>query len=381
MALRGLRVVEFAGLAPGPMCGMILADFGAKVVRVDRIGAAALEQDSLSRGKFSIAVDLKKDRGCDVVKKLCKEADILIEPFRKGVMEKLGLGPDVLMTDNPALIYARLTGYGQHGTMSDRAGHDINFLSISGVLSSLGRANQKPHAPVNLLADFAGGSLVCALGILMALNERHRSGKGQVIDASMVEGAAYLSSFLWTSRNVPFIWPEGGQRGEGLLDGGAATYDTYETKDGQFVAVGALEPQFFGAFVKGLGVDDPDSLPDDPLGDEMKRFVAESFKRKTRAEWEAIFGGVDACVTPVLGWDEAAAFSHNADRKSFHDKLGIPLPAPKLDRTPAVPEDFRPIRLGQHSAEILNDLGYSGEEVEKLLKDGIVFQRKTKAKL
>jgi len=385
MALRGLNVVEFAGLAPGPMCGMILADFGAKVVRVDRIGALGLEQDSLSRGKYSLAVDLKKPEGHGIVRKLCKDADVVIEPFRKGVMEKLGLGPTTLMSENPALIYSRLTGYGQSGIMSERAGHDINFLSLSGVLSTLGRANEKPYAPINLIADFAGGSLVCALGIMMALHERHRSGRGQVIDASMVEGAAYLSTFLWTSRDVPFLWPEEpGGRGEGLLDGGAAVYDTYRTKDGKFVAVGALEPQFFDALLRVLELD-PASLPDDGIfGEETKRLFADKFAEKTRDEWDALFDGVDACVTPVLDWSEAPAYRHNKERNSFRDDAvdgGVPLPAPKLERTPASPRDFGGVGQGQHTVEIVTGLGYAEEEIDQLLKNKVIRQGTEKLRL
>lgn len=293
-------------------------------------------------------------------------------------MEKIGLGPNTLMTQNPGLIYARLTGYGQDGPLSDRAGHDINFLSISGVLSTLGRSMAKPQAPVNLLADFAGGSFVCALGIMMALNERHSSGLGQVIDSSMVEGAAYLSSFLWTSRGFPFLWPEGAGRGEGLLDGGAASYDTYETKDGKFVAVGALEPQFYETFIARLGIEDPDSLPDDLYGKDLKRIIADKFRDKTRDEWRDIFENSDACVTPVLEWNEVGSFHHNRHRKSFDERLGFPLPAPILGRTPAAPVDLRPVVAGQHSMEILAQLGYRETEMEELLKNGVVRQKKTK---
>jgi len=294
-------------------------------------------------------------------------------------MEKLGLGPAVLMEENPRLIYTRLTGYGQNGSLSERAGHDINFLSISGVLSALGRAGQKPHAPVNLLADFAGGSVMTAIGIMMALHERHRSGKGQIVDASMVEGTAYLSSFLWASRDLPFLWPENGSRGEGLLDGGAASYDTYETKDGKYVAVGALEPQFFDAMLRYMGFEeDEGSLLDDPFGEDMKRIFALKFKERTRDEWDEIFRGVDACVTPVLERDEAPRYGHNRERGSFHDGTGFPLPAPKLDRTPAMPEDFADTPIGANTVEILRELGYCGEDIERLLADGIVHQRALK---
>ena len=209
----------------------------------------------------------------------------------------------------------------------------------------------------------------------MALNERHQSGQGQVIDASMVEGAAYLSSFLWTSRDVPFLWPESGNRGEGLLDGGASMYDTYETKDGKFLAVGALEPQFFAAFLRGLGVEDADKLPDDPLGEDMKRVFAEKFKERTRDEWCRVFDDVDACVTPVLEWNEAPMHRHNRERHSFHQS-GVPLPAPKLDRTPAKPTDFSQVSLGMHTESVLSELGYGTEELERFVTEKVVFQKR-----
>jgi len=374
MALKGLQVVELAGLAPGPMCGMILADFGANVVRVDRVGTRLLERDTLCRGKLSISVDLKKEEGISIVRKLSMKSDVLIEPFRKGVMEKLGLGPKNLMSDNPSLIYARLTGYGQNGPMSERAGHDINFLGLSGVLSTLG--GTKPLPPMNLLADFAGGSLMCALGILMALNERHRSGIGQVIDASMVEGAAYLSSFLWTSRGSPLLWPsEEGVRGKNLLDGGAAIYNTYETKDGKFMAVGALEPQFAKKLFDGLELGDQDDMFD-VFDDELKALIAKKFLERSQAEWCEVFEGVDACVTPVCGLTDAASHHHNCHRKTFTQSgVGIlPLPAPRLDRTPAQPENYEIVTQGQHTVKILKDLGYNMDEIETMIDNEIVDQ-------
>ena len=216
----------------------------------------------------------------------------------------------------------------------------------------------------------------------MALHERHRSGKGQIVDASMVEGTAYLSSFLWASRDVPFLWPENGSRGEGLLDGGAATYDTYETKDGKYVAVGALEPQFLGAMLRCMGLEDNDNeLPDDPFGADMKRVLAEKFKERTRDEWDEVFRGVDACVTPVLDRDEAPLYEHNRERGSFHEGTGLPLPAPKLDRTPATPEEFADTALGANTVEILGELGYGGEDIERMLAEKVVHQKTLKAKM
>ena len=245
-ALQGIRVVEMAGLAPAPYCGLILADFGAEVVRVDRVGAGSMDQ--LARGKRSVAVNLKSPEGVETVLRLMETADVLLEPYRPGVMERLGLGPDVACARNPRLVYARLTGFGQDGPYAPMAGHDINYIAISGALSLLGRKGEKPLAPVNLLGDFAGGGMLCALGICLALLERTHSGKGQVVDTAMVDGAAYLATFVYKFRNSG-MWRD--ERGTNMLDSAAPFYDTYRTKDGEFMSVGAIEPQFYAALLKG----------------------------------------------------------------------------------------------------------------------------------
>nr|XP_028604305.1 alpha-methylacyl-CoA racemase isoform X1 [Podarcis muralis] len=383
MALRGVRVLEMAGLAPAPLCGLILADFGAEVVRVDRSPRAAVSSDVQGRGKRSLALDLKQPRGAETLRRLCQKADVLIEPFRPGVMEKLGLGPDIVLQDNPKLIYARLTGFGQLGKYAKLAGHDINYLAVSGVLSKLGRKDENPYAPINLLADFAGGGVMCAMGIIMALYERTKSGKGQVIDASMVEGTAYLSSFLWKSQSIG-LWNR--SRGENLLDSGAPFYETYKTKDGKFMAVGALEPQFYKQFISGLGLDDSNlpgqmSFSDWPT---MKNMFADLFSKKTQAEWCEIFDDVDACVTPVLAFDAAASHPHNKERGSFlkNDQEEIsPRPAPLLSRTPATPSSKRDPFIGEHTEDILLDYGFSKEEISQLHSLQVIEFNKPKSNL
>ncbi|XP_059729817.1 alpha-methylacyl-CoA racemase [Haemorhous mexicanus] len=386
MALSGVRVLELAGLAPAPLCGMILADFGAQVVRVDRLSksAAALAHgDVQARGKRSLALDLKQPQGAAVLRRLCGETDVLIEPFRHGVMERLGLGPEVLLRENPRLIYARLTGFGQTGKYAKSAGHDINYLALSGVLSKLGRKNENPYAPVNLLADFAGGGVTCALGIVIALFERAKSGKGQVIDASMVEGVAYLGSFLWKSQSLG-LWSQ--PRGENLLDSGAPFYETYRTSDGKFMAVGAIEPKFYDQLIKGLGLN-LDELPaqmsfsDWP---EMKKKFASIFAQKTQAEWCSIFDSTDACVTPVLSFEDAPSHQHNKERNSFikNDTGEIsPRPAPVLSRTPAVPSCKRDPFVGEHTEEILLEYGFTKQEIAKLHSDKTIELRDLKASL
>jgi len=376
MALRGLKVVELAGLAPAPVCGMVLADYGAKVIRVDKVGGG-LNYDVTARGKRSIALNLKKPEGVNVLRKLCGSADVLIEPFRPGVMERLGLGPEVVTKENPRLVYARLTGFGQSGPYKDMAGHDINYLALSGVLNSLGRKNENPLAPINLLADFAGGSFVCAMGIMAALLERGVSGKGQVVDSCMVEGAAYVGSWLFASRDM-FVW--GQPRGHNMLDSGVHFYETYQTSDNRYMSVGCIEPQFYETFLEKLGVSD-DDLPQFDDFDELKTKVAEIFKTKTRDEWCKVFDGTDACVTPVLSQEEVPYHPQNLARNSFLPG-GMPRPAPVLSRTPASASDSpNTIEFGLHTREVLLEEGLTEGEVDDLIARGVVGQAEPKAKL
>ncbi|XP_076973045.1 alpha-methylacyl-CoA racemase [Tamandua tetradactyla] len=382
MALKGIRVVELAGLAPGPFCGMILADFGAQVVRVDGPGRPG-DMSFLARGKRSLVLDLKRPSGVAVLRRLSSKVDVVLEPFRHGVMEKLQLGPEILMQENPKLIYARLSGFGQSGRFSKLAGHDINYLALSGVLSKIGRSGENPYAPLNLLADFAGGSLMCTLGIIMALFERTRSGRGQVIDANMVEGTAYLSSFLWKTQSIG-LWKN--PRGQNMLDGGAPFYTTYKTADGEFMAVGAIEPQFYALLIKGLGLN-PHELPNQmSMTDwpEMKKKFANAFAKKTKAEWCQIFDDTDACVTPVLSFEEAVCHDHNQKRGSFitDEAMGIsPRPAPLLSSTPAIPSSKRDPFVGEHTEEILKEFGFSQEQIDQLHSDKIIESYKPKANL
>ncbi len=370
-ALQGIRVIEMAGLAPVPYCGMILADFGADVVRVDRLGAKS--GDFLSRGKRSIAVDLKKPEGVETVLQLTEKADILIEPFRPGVMERLGLGPDVAQARNEKLIYARLTGFGQQGTYASMAGHDINYIATAGALGAIGRKGERPLAPVNLVGDFAGGGMLCAMGIAFSLIERNRSGKGQVIDAAMVDGAAHLTTFLFKFLQFGF-WNE--QHGTNLLDSGAPFYDTYETKDGLYMAVGAIEPQFYAALLDGLGLTDADlpaQMDREGWPTVFERFTA-VFKSKTRDEWCAIFDGTDACTTPVLRLGEVAKHPHNSGRDTLvvaSDGHTEPAPAPRLSRTPGSAGAKRP-ESGEHTDQVLEQLGMSADKIAQLRSDQVV---------
>lgn len=372
-ALEGIRVIEMAGLAPAPYCGMILADFGADVVRVDRVGAP--DMDMLARGKRSIGVNLKNPDGVACLLRLIEQADVLLEPFRPGVMERLGIGPEVACQRNPRLIYARLTGYGQVGPYASMAGHDINYIAISGALSAIGRRNEKPLAPINLLGDFAGGGLACALGILLALIERSRSGQGQVVDAAMVDGAAYLAAFLYKFRSTGF-WSD--ERGTNLLDGAAPFYDTYRTKDGQYMSVGAIEPQFYAALLEGLGLDAatmPNQNSRTHWEETAKKFT-EIFASRTRDEWCAVFDGTDACVAPVLGLGEVADHPHpKARHLLLRDENGNcePAPAPRLSRTPGAVRRPMP-KVGQHTDEVLRAFGLREDEIAPLKKSGAISE-------
>nr|XP_053642964.1 alpha-methylacyl-CoA racemase-like isoform X2 [Cherax quadricarinatus]XP_053642973.1 alpha-methylacyl-CoA racemase-like isoform X2 [Cherax quadricarinatus]XP_053642980.1 alpha-methylacyl-CoA racemase-like isoform X2 [Cherax quadricarinatus]XP_053642987.1 alpha-methylacyl-CoA racemase-like isoform X2 [Cherax quadricarinatus] len=378
MALHGIRVIEMAGLAPAPFCGMIMADFGASVIRVDKPRTPDI--DRLGRGKHSIVLDVKKPEGRNIVKRICTNADVLIEPYRRGVMEKMGLGPEELMKTNPRLIYARLTGFGQSGPSADMAGHDINYVALSGLLSLLGRREGPPTPPINLLADFAGGGLMCALGIALALFERSKSGQGQVIDANMVEGAAYTGTWLYASRDLQ-IW--GKSRGCNLLDSGSHFYDTYETSDGRYMAVGAIEPQFYEQLISLLGLNIEEVGQFDDFS-AMKKIITDKFKEKTQEEWTKVFAGKDACVTPVLTLDEAPLHPHNAQRGSFipSSTPGYfePGPAPRFSRTPGTAGTAAP-KCGQHTLEILAQLGYSKDEIEQLLLNEVAIVAKEKAHL
>ncbi|NUT08856.1 MAG: CoA transferase [Nonomuraea sp.] len=364
--LAGVRVLELAGLAPGPFAGMMLADHGAEVLRIDRVKAVSdrPRTDVMDRGKRSIGLDLKSPEGVAAFKELARNADVVIEVFRPGVAERLGIGPDDLRAVNERLIYGRMTGWGQDGPLAPTAGHDIDYIAISGVLSMLGREGGKPTPPINIVGDFAGGGLMLAYGVLLALFERERTGVGRVIDAAMVDGAAILFSMFYQAVQSGF-W---GPRGTNLLDTGAPQYDTYETADGGFLAVGSLEPQFWDAMVTLMGLTDLPDRNDRARWPALKARLAEEFAKRTRAEWEAVFEGSDACVSPVLSMAEAAEHPHNVARGSFA-KVGDvthPVPAPRLLGVPA--HDLSP-------ATRLTDLsgwGLSQEEAEKLRAQGVL---------
>eukprot|EP00002_Diphylleia_rotans_P028039 TRINITY_DN5651_c0_g3_i1.p1 TRINITY_DN5651_c0_g3~~TRINITY_DN5651_c0_g3_i1.p1 ORF type:complete len:384 (-),score=94.27 TRINITY_DN5651_c0_g3_i1:63-1214(-) len=372
MALKGVRVLELAGLAPAPFCGMVLADFGADVIRVDRVGASNM--DKLARGKRSIAIDLKKDEGRQLLLRLIERADVLIEPFRPGVMEKMGLGPEFVCNHNPRLIYARMTGFGQTGPYAPMAGHDINYIALTGALSITGRKDETPTFAGNLLGDFAGGGMLCAMGILLALIERSKSGRGQVVDAAMVDGATYLMSFIFKAYQNG-MWAD--EKGTSLLDGGAHFYDTYRTKDGKFMSVGAIEPQFYKLLLKGMGLD-PATLPDQMSTDhwpEMKQKFAAVFASKTRDEWCKIFDGTDACVAPVLQMGEIMKHPHNVSRAAMFvgsEEELEPAAAPRLSRTPGTTSAKPQPEVGQHTVAVLMEYGVSGKEVCDYARSGVI---------
>lgn len=324
--------------------------------------------DSVAHGKQSIALNLKDKKGVEIFHKLCMSSDIVLEPFRRGVMESLGLGPSVLMALNPRLIYARLTGFGQSGPYSHKAGHDINYIALSGLLSLFGRKDQKPTFPVNIVADFGGGGLMCSLGILLALFEREKSGKGQIVDNNMVSGSAYLGSWLYRSQDLP-LWGE--NRGEGVLDSGFPFYEVYETKDGKYVSVGSLEPQFYSDLLKGLGLNSEDAPQYNP---KTKEVFTEIFKQKTLDNWVKIFENLDACVAPVLSIHEAPLHPQNIEQEAFFELDGkyFPSPAPKLSRTPGSAKNKKPPRIGQHTEKILKSLNYSEKQILELEEEGCV---------
>jgi alpha-methylacyl-CoA racemase len=356
--LHGVRVLEIASAAPAPFACMMLADLGADVVVVDRATRPGRKpqrpSDPLKRGRRSVAADLKTPQGAAIVRRLAGAANILVEGFRPGVMERVGLGPETLLAEHPKLIFARMTGYGQHGPLSSRAGHDINYIAVAGALEPIGRQEERPLPPLNLVGDFGGGGMLLTVGILAALHERSRSGQGQVVDAAMVDGAALLTAFLHGVR-ADGHWSD--SRGMNLLDGGAPFYDTYQTSDGGYVAVGALERRFYQQLLVGLDLDGEQNLPDQMDRErwhELRARFAEVFASRTRAEWTGVFGGLDACVSPVLAPWEVADADHTRARAGFVEISGVsqPAPAPRFSRTPA-PTPTAPRLPGEDTEDVL----------------------------
>ena len=379
--LAGVKVLEFEAIGPAPFCGMVLADMGADVLLVDRPveSGLGLERerwfDLLLRGRRSITLDLKAPDSAAAARELARKADVVLEGFRPGVMERLGLGPDTLLAQNTRLVYARMTGWGQEGPLAPRAGHDINYIALSGALHAIGRAGGAPVPPLNLIGDFGGGGMLLAFGIACALVDARASGKGQVVDAAMVEGASLLSTMFW-GLQAGGRWSD--TRGENILDTGAPWYDVYETRDHRFIAVGAIEPKFYAELLDRLNLAH-ETLPDQherAQWPSLRQRFAQVFAKKTRDEWCGIFEGSDACVAPVLTFAEAAAHPHSVARRSYVAVAGVdqPAPAPRFSRTPGTVRQGPPER-GARGAEALADWGFSGPEIERLRAQGVGFQR------
>jgi alpha-methylacyl-CoA racemase len=378
--LSGITVVEMAGIGPGPFAGMMLADLGATVIRVDRLhggggllsALSAGRADVVSRGRRSIAVDLKSDEGVELVLRLVDSADALIEGYRPGVMERLGLGPSACLSRNPRLVFGRMTGWGQDGPLAQAAGHDINYIALSGALGAIGRRGETPVPPLNLVGDYGGGGMLLAYGVVAALLSAARTGAGQVVDAAMVDGSALLMAQFYGMKAAG-RWTD--QRGSNLLDTGAPFYDVYESADGGFLAVGPLEPAFFAILLERLGIDDldPGTQYDPRSWPSLRLRLAAEFGSRTRAATEELFAGVDGCVFPVLSMSEAPQHPHNAARRTFvtRDDVVQPAPAPRFSATPAELE-LPPPSAGEHTDAILADLGLSDAEVRRLRETGVV---------
>ncbi|GAB4351323.1 MAG: CaiB/BaiF CoA-transferase family protein [Immundisolibacter sp.] len=373
--LHGIKVIEMVGLGPGPLCAMLLADMGAEVIRIDRPGGSAFRSvgaDFLGRNRRSLVVDLKHPDGVAAVLSLVEQADALIEGYRPGVMERLGLGPDTCRQRNRRLVYGRMTGWGQDGPLAQAAGHDINYIALAGVLHAIGEKGGRPVPPLNLVGDFGGGGMFLAFGIVCALLEARRSGQGQVIDCSMVEGSALLMGMFYALHQAG-RWQDA--RGSNLLDGAAPYYTTYETADGKWVAVGAIEPQFYATLIRATGADPQlfENRHDPAAWPRQRAELARIFKTRTRDAWCALLEGSDACFAPVLSLAEAPQHPHNVARGSFIEVDGAlhPAPAPRFSRTPAqVRHGPRP--AGADSEAVLADWGFSAERIAQLLRRGAV---------
>lgn len=369
--LKDIKVIEMAGIGPAPFCGMILADMGAEVISVERITAAGRgsSADIASRGKKSIAVDIRKPEGQEIIKKLIDSADVLIEGFRPGVMEKNNLGPDALLNINPKLIYGRMTGWGQSGPLANAAGHDINYIALSGVLGAIGKKESPPPPPLNLIGDFGGGGMLLALGVCAALNTVNKEGKGQVIDAAMTEGSALLMSMMYGMLSSG-IWTD--SRDSNLLDGAAHFYGCYECKDGKFVSIGSIEPQFYALLREKMNIDEDifDNQMDKTSWSALRENLEIRFKEKTRDEWCEIMEGTDICFAPVLSMSEAIKHDHNVERNSFFnlDNVIQPSPAPKFSYSKSE-VSHPPVKVGTHTKEIMSSLGLDEEVIDYVSKE------------
>ncbi len=378
--LSGYTIIELAGIGPAPFCATLLADMGAEVIRVDRTKPSGLglemetKYNVLNRGRRSIAIDLKSPRGVDTVLRMVEKADALIEGFRPGVAEKIGVGPEDCWARNLKLVYGRMTGWGQTGPWAGAAGHDINYISLSGTLDAIGPADGPPVPPLNLVGDFGGGGMFLAVGVLAAMMEAQASGKGQVVDASMVEGSAYLAAMFY-GLTAAGMWRQG--RGSNSLDGGSHFYGVYRTKDGKYVSIGSIEPKFYQLLIELSGADagkmtnqmDAEAWP------EKRQYLAEIFASKTRDEWDEVLAATDVCYAPVLSFSEAMEHPHNKARTSFIEVDGVaqPAPAPKFSRTNSA-VTRPPAEEGEHTNEILAELGLSREEIDRLSDSAVVRQ-------
>jgi alpha-methylacyl-CoA racemase len=376
--LTGVKIIEMAGMGPGPFCGMLLADMGADVVRIERLmlgdrGIDFLPQfDLLNRGKRSVAIDLKSDEGRAALLTLISQADALIEGFRPGVMERLGLGPAECLSNNPRLVYGRITGWGQEGPLAQAAGHDLNYVSLAGAVHSIGPAEGKPSVPLNLIGDFGGGALYLAMGLLAAIIEARQSGKGQVVDAAMVDGVASLMTMQYALKQMG-AWP--GARGRNLLDGGAPFYDVYETSDGHYISIAPVEGRFYKELLDRIGLKD-DDLPaqNDPKGwDKVRQRLDIIFKSRSRLEWSGLLEGTDACFAPVLDLMEATQHPHNVERNVYAEIEGVvqPNPAPRFSRTRSTVSHGAP-KVGANTKDVLADWGFPLEQINDLQNKGFI---------
>jgi len=376
--LSGYRIIELAGIGPAPMCAMLLSDMGADVVRIDRMADAGLgvqvqtKYSLLNRGRRSVALDLKRPEAADAVLRMVGKADALIEGFRPGVMERLGLGPDVCLGRNPKLVYGRMTGWGQEGPLAQAAGHDINYIALAGALYSIGRRGEAPVPPLNLVGDFGGGALYLALGVVAGILEAQKSGKGQVVDVAMVDGVASLMTAIYGMHGAG-IWTN--ERGTNILDTGAHYYDVYETRNGKHISVGSIEAKFYEELLERSGLKNQE-LPrqnDRPSWPRMKERLKTLFLTRTRDEWCKIMEGTDICFAPVLSMDEAPQHPHNQIRGTFVTQDGVtqPAPAPRFSRTPSAIQS-PPATPGEHTEEALSDWGFSSADLEKLRTCGAI---------